>query len=80
MKAVNRKLQGWGEYFSIGTLDPSYTAVDTYTRLLLRQFLVRRHKVPGRGTRRFSFQYLHGELGLVRLQDRRRVSASQALA
>jgi len=80
VKAVNRKLQGWGEYFSIGTLDPSYTAVDTYTRLLLRQFMVRRHKVPGRGTRRFSFQYLHGELGLVRLQNRRRVSASQALA
>lgn len=78
--AVNRKLRGWGAYFSIGTLDPAYRAVDTYTRLLLRQFLARRHKVPGRGTRRFSFQYLHEDLGLVRLRDRRRVSTSQALA
>jgi RNA-directed DNA polymerase len=78
--AVNRKLQGWGQYFSLGTLEPTYRSVDRYTESLLRKFLVRRHKVPGRGTRQFSNRYLYGGLGLVRLQDRRRVSRPQALA
>lgn len=80
VEEVNRKLRGWGQYFSIGTLEPAYRTVDRYTESLLRKFLVRRHKVPGRGTRPFSNQYLYGDLGLVRLQDRRRVSRSHALA
>jgi RNA-directed DNA polymerase len=78
--AVNRKLRGWGQYFSIGTLEPAYRSVDRYTSDLLRQFLVRRHKVPGRGTRPFSYRYLYEDLGLVRLQDRRKVSRLHALA
>jgi hypothetical protein len=79
MEQVNRKLRGWRQYFSIGTLEPTYRSVDRYTESLLRKFLVRRHKVPGRGTRQFSNRYLYEDLGLVRLQDRRRVSRSQAL-
>ncbi|MBI4520326.1 MAG: hypothetical protein HY701_05790 [Gemmatimonadetes bacterium] len=74
------KLKGWGQYFSIGTLEPSYRRVDRYSSELLRKFLVRRHKVPGRGTRRFRYRDLYEDLGLVRLQDRRRVSRSHALA
>ena len=57
VEAVNRKLRGWGQYFIIGTLEPAYRTVDRYTCTLLRQFLVRRHKVPGRGTRRFSYPH-----------------------
>jgi RNA-directed DNA polymerase len=72
---VNRRLEGWANYFSIGTLNKAYTAVDTYTSVLLRQFLVRRHKASGRGVRRFSWQYLHQTLGLVSLEDRCRVVA-----
>jgi RNA-directed DNA polymerase len=79
VEEVNRKLRGWGQYFSVGTLEPAYRTVDRYTESLLRKFLVRRHKVPGRGTRPFRNQYLYGDLGLVRLQDRRRVSRSHAL-
>jgi RNA-directed DNA polymerase len=77
--AVNRKLRGWAAYFRLGTLTPAYRAINHYTRARLRQFLVRRHKVPGRGTRRFGFQYLCGHLGLVRLQGRGQVSHSHAL-
>ena len=80
VEAVNRKLRGWGQYFSIGTLEPAYRTIDRHTCTLLRQFLVRRHKVPGRGTRRFSYPYLHETLGLARLQDRRRVSTLHALS
>jgi RNA-directed DNA polymerase len=77
--AVNRKLQGWSRYFSIGTLEPAYRTVDRYTEALFRQFLVRRHKVPGRGNRPFSNRYLYEELGLVRLDDCRRMSRPHAL-
>jgi len=80
LEAVNRKLNGWAQYFSIGTLEPAYRRVDRYTESLLRTFLVRRHKVPGRGTRPFSNRYLYEHLGLMRLQDRRRVARSQVVA
>jgi RNA-directed DNA polymerase len=80
VEEVNRKLRGWGQYFSIGTLEPAYRTLDRHTESLLRKFLVRRHKVPGRGTRPFSNRYLYGDLGLVRLQDRRKTSRSHALA
>ena len=78
MGQVNRKLRGWAQYFSIGTLAPTYRTVDRYTESLLRKFLVRRHKVPGRGTRQFSNRYLYEDLGLARLQDRRNVLRSHA--
>jgi RNA-directed DNA polymerase len=77
---VNRKLRGWAQHFSVGTLEPAYRSVDRYTSDLLRKFLVRRHKVPGRGTRRFREQYLYETLHLVCLQDRRRVLRSHAVA
>jgi RNA-directed DNA polymerase len=76
---VNRRLVGWANYFCVGTLSGAYRAVDHYTCTLLRSFLVRRHKVPGRGTRRFSDQWLRAELGLVQLGGRRRVALSHAL-
>jgi len=62
---VNRKLRGWSQHFSVGTLEPAYRTADRYTEALFRQFLVRRHKIPGRGTRPFSNRYLYEELGLL---------------
>jgi len=79
VREVNRKLLGWAQYFSIGTLEPTYRSVDRYTEALLRKFLVQRHKVPGRGTRPFSNRYLYEDVGLVRLRDCRRVSRLHAL-
>lgn len=78
--SVNRKLRGWKAYFRLGARASAYRSIDTYTRHRLRKFLVRRHKVPGRGARRFSYEYLHGELGLERLIERRSVSTSHALS
>lgn len=76
---VNRRLVGWANYFCVGTLSDVYRAQDVYACVLLRTFLVRRHKVPGRGTRRFSNQWLWTQLGLVRLRARRRVATLHAL-
>ena len=45
----------------------AYRAVDDYVYERVRDFLRRRHKVPGRGTKRFSCEYVYGELGVLRL-------------
>lgn len=76
---VNRRLVGWANYFSVGTLGDIYRSLDEYSCMLLRRFLVRRHKVPGRGTRRFGNQWLRANLGLVQLYQRRQVAPSHAL-
>lgn len=76
---VNRRLVGWANYFSVGTLGDVYRSLDEYSCMLLRRFLVRRHKVPGRGTRRFGNQWLRANLGLVQLYQRRQVAPSHAL-
>lgn len=76
---VNRRLVGWANYFSVGTLGDVYRSLDEYSCMLLRRFLVRRHKVPGRGTRRFGNQWLRSNLGLVQLYKRRQVAPSHAL-
>lgn len=65
---LNSLLRGWSTYFSHGTRMPAYRAVDNYVYERVRHFLVRRHKVPSRGTRRFSDEAVFGELGVLRLR------------
>ena len=77
---VNRKLEGWANYFSIGSIHYVYRGVDNYTCDLLRQFLVRHHRVPGRGTRRFTHRELYESFGLMNLMDRCPVATSNALS
>src|SRR6516225_2170874 len=63
---LNRSLRGWSNYFCYGTRRSAFRSVDRYTYERVRDFLARRHKVPGRGTRRFSYDTVYGELGLLR--------------
>ena len=48
---LNRLVGGWAAYFSYGTRLMAYRAVDNHVYDRVRHFLVRRHKVPSRGTR-----------------------------
>jgi len=64
---LNALLQGWSGYFCYGTLWPTYRAVNHYVYERVRHFLRRRHKVPTRGTRRFSWETMFGELGVLKL-------------
>ena len=65
---LNSLLRGWSAYFGYGTRMPTYRAIDTYVAERVRNFLVKRHKVAGRGTRRFPADAVFGELGALRLR------------
>ncbi len=65
---LNRSLLGWSNYFYHGTRRSAFCSVDHYVYERVRDFLARRHKVAGRGTRRFSCDIVYGELGLLRLE------------
>ncbi len=67
-KRLNCVLRGWANYFSYGTRYMAYRAVDNYVQSSVRDFLQRRHKVPSRGTNRFSDEKIFGELGVQRLR------------
>ena len=69
---INRKLEGWSNYFRIGPVSKAYRAIDQHTADRLRQWLCRKHKVQGAGTTRYPYRYLYEELKLVRLEGRRR--------
>jgi RNA-directed DNA polymerase len=65
---LNRLLRGWAGYFAYGTRLMAYRAADNHVYATVRGFLKRRHKVPSRGTRRFSDDVVFGKLGVLRLR------------
>ena len=65
---LNRTLRGWSNYFCHGTRRPAFRSIDFYVRERVRAFLVRRHKMAGRGNHRFPFDVLHGERGVLCLE------------
>lgn len=65
---LNRYLQGWSSYFNYGTRLMAYRAVDNHVYQRVRTFLVRRHKVQSRGTRRFSDAVVFHDRGVLRLR------------
>lgn len=69
---LNLMIRGWANYFSYGSVSRAYRTVDYHARERLRQWLCRKHKVPGRGTARFPLQYGYQNLGLIELRGGRR--------
>jgi RNA-directed DNA polymerase len=65
---LNRILRGWSGYFCYGTRRSAFRAVDHFAYEHVRDFLARRHKVAGRGSRRFSTDIVYEELALLRLE------------
>src|SRR5947199_4077801 len=76
---LNRSLRGWSNYFGYGSRSKAYRSVDQYVSERLRRFLARRHKVQGRGNRRFTFDVIHRELGVLCLQRLPKAVPSRAL-
>ncbi len=64
---LNRLLWGWTAYFNYGTRVQAYRAIDHHVYDRVRNFLMHRHKVQRRGTRRFPAGVVFGELGVLHL-------------
>jgi RNA-directed DNA polymerase len=77
---LNRRVRGWGNYFSVDTVSLAYRRMDARIRERAVWWLSRRYKVGNAGTRRFRDEVLYGQLGLLRLQDVLRTRRSHALA
>jgi RNA-directed DNA polymerase len=69
---LNSLLLGWSAYFSHGSRLAAHHAIDSHVLTTVRRFLVRRHKVPSRGTRRFPAEAVFGALGVLCLSRARR--------
>ncbi len=66
--ALNRKINGWANYFCLGPVSQAYRAVEEHPRRRLRQWLCVKHKEPAGGTTRFPLQALHQQFGLFALR------------
>lgn len=61
---LNALLRGWSSYFSHGTTQPAFRAVERSVYDRVRIFLVQRHKVGSRGITRFPSERVFGEMGV----------------
>ena len=65
---LNRKLRGWWNYFSHGTVGRAYQVVNRHAEERLRRWLCEKHKEPRPGYTRYPSRYLYQDLGLVKLR------------
>jgi len=56
---LNRKLNGWANYFCLGPVSPAYRAINTHVTNRLRRWLCKKHRVQGTGWSRYPNQYLY---------------------
>jgi RNA-directed DNA polymerase len=70
--ALNRMLRGWGSYFSPGSHYAADRLIETHVYDRVRNFLVRRHKMPPRSTGPFSKTAVLGDMGVLRMRHCRR--------
>jgi group II intron reverse transcriptase/maturase len=70
--ALNRKINGWANYFCLGPVSNAYRAVEQHTCRRLRRWLCVKHKERAGGNTRFPQKALHQKFGLVRLTARTR--------
>jgi RNA-directed DNA polymerase len=74
---LNRSLRGWSNYFCFWERVEASRSVDHYVRERARAF-ARRHKVAGRGNRRFTLDAIHREGGVLCLERLPRPAPSWA--
>jgi hypothetical protein len=68
VRRLNLRLRGWANYFCLGTVTKAYRRVTAHAAYRLRRWLRGKHQVRGPQWTRYSDQYLHATLGLLRLR------------
>ena len=71
-KKLNSLIGGWAAYFSPGTHSATDPVIENHIYDRVRNFLVRRHKMPPRSIGPFTPAAVFGELGVARLRQCRR--------
>jgi RNA-directed DNA polymerase len=71
VRKLNQKLNGWANYFSLGTVVRVYEVVQKHVRRRLRRWLCHKHKVRTKAYGHFPNDFLHDTLGLVHLSARK---------
>jgi group II intron reverse transcriptase/maturase len=69
---LNQMMNGWANYFCLGSSSKAYRAIEQHACKRLRQWLCIKHKVSWPAFGRFSHESLHTTFGLVRLTKRQR--------
>ncbi len=72
---LNRLLRGWCGYFSPGSHYVTDRAIEAHLYDRVRNFLVRRRKMPSRSIGPFTMEAVFGDLGMPRLRHLRRKDA-----
>jgi RNA-directed DNA polymerase len=67
---LNQQLEGWANYFCLGSVTKAYRTVMGYTCDRLRQWLARKYDVQGTAYARYPNSYLYDTLGLLQLRRR----------
>ncbi len=69
VKELNAIVRGWANYFNEGSPCKPFQEVQKYLFQRMVQWLMKKHKVRGRGSgyKKFSENYLYEQLGLIRL-------------
>lgn len=67
VERLNRKLQGWANYFRLGSVSAGYRAIDAHTTSRLRRWLCKKHNIRRAVRSRYPDAYLYEKLGLIRL-------------
>jgi RNA-directed DNA polymerase len=67
VRKLNQKLNGWANYFCLGTVVRVYEIAMKHSRRRLRRWLSHKHKVRTREYAHFPNSFLHDHLGLVQL-------------
>ena len=69
---LNQMMNGWANYFCLGSASKAYRAVDQHACKRLRQWLCAKHKVSWPAAGKFPYATFNDTFGLVRLTQRKR--------
>jgi RNA-directed DNA polymerase len=73
--SLNRVMRGWCSYFSPGSHYTTDRVIEAHLYDRVRNFLVRRHKMPARSIGPFRMEAVFGEMGVLRPRLCRRSGA-----
>ena len=67
VRAINRKLKGWANYFKLGAVGKPYRQIDRYVLNRLCRWVCGKHKEKSRAVKRYPYESFYDIWGLIKL-------------